>query len=38
VFSIFGTLGGLIGQSVFRKPPSPATPVFLEPMPPSQGM
>jgi hypothetical protein len=34
LFSIFGMLGGLIGQAVFRKQAPPPTPVFLDPMAP----
>ncbi len=32
-FSVFGLLGGLLGQAMFRKtaPPPPPTPSFLEP-------
>ena len=34
VFSVFGLLGGLLGQALFKStvPPPPPTPSFLEPM------
>jgi hypothetical protein len=34
LFSIFGMLGGLLGQAVFRKQPPPPAPVFLDPLAP----